>query len=164
MAIKTINCFDMDGCIVDSSHRYRTMLDGDGNEKIDLQYWLDNEHKAKEDSLLPMAAHYHKCLADSTSYTMIATARVINEPDQWFINNVLGKPRKLVSRNGRNDTRKGVEMKLAGIKPLLNLKPFKNAVFKFYEDNLEYLHGVCDVVESLGFQTERIYVPSVQGH
>lgn len=161
--IKFIDCFDMDGTIVDSTHRYRTKI-VNGEEKIDLQYWLDNEHKAMDDKLLPMADHYRECLADSASYAMIATARVINEPDQMFINNILGKPQRLVSRNGRTDTRKGVEMKLAGIRPLLNLKNFQNAIFRFYEDNLEYLHGVCDRVEALGFQTERIYVPSKQGH
>lgn len=157
--IKTIDCFDMDGCIVCSMHRYRA-VDG----KIDLPYWLDNEHKAEQDTLLPMAQTYKKLLADSTSYTMIATARVINQPDRNFIDNVLGKPQRLVSRNGRKDTRKGVAMKMAGIRPILNLKQFKNAVFRFYEDNLEYLHGVCDKVEALGFKTERIYVESKQGH
>jgi hypothetical protein len=157
--IKFLDVFDMDGCIVDSLHRYRSH-----NGKIDLQYWLDNEHKAMDDTLLPMADTYKKLLGDKTSYTMIATARVINAPDQKFIDEVLSAPQKLVSRRGRNDARKGADMKFAGIRPLLNLIPFKNVVVRMYEDNLDYLHGVCDRVEALGFQTERIFVPSQQGH
>jgi len=139
--LKSIDCFDMDGTIVDSTHRYRAI-----GGKIDLQYWIENQHKAMDDRLLPMAEHYRKCLADSTSYAMIATARVINEPDQRFISTILGEPQRMVSRRGQEDTRKGVDMKFAGIRPLLNLKNFANVVFRFYEDNLDYLHGVCDRV------------------
>ena len=39
--IKRFAIYDMDGTIVDSSHRYRTQITPQG-EKIDLQFWRDH--------------------------------------------------------------------------------------------------------------------------
>ena len=61
--IKKIAIYDMDGTIVNSLHRYRT-IDG----KIDLQYWRDNEHRAMQDTLLPLSEQYKKDIADNNTY------------------------------------------------------------------------------------------------
>ena len=52
--MKRIAIYDMDGTIVCSMHRYRTIVDN-GCERIDLDYWRANEYRALEDSLLPLA-------------------------------------------------------------------------------------------------------------
>jgi hydroxymethylpyrimidine pyrophosphatase-like HAD family hydrolase len=154
--IKEIHIYDMDGTIVDSLHRFRTLPNG----KIDLQYWIENctPEKIAQDTLLPLAEQYQAQLADPEIYVAIATARVLEDADMDYIKNVLGMPNKIVSRNGRADTRKGVEMKIAGFGFLKNLKQFKNKACHFYEDNLEYLHGVADYLNA-----EKHHIPSKQG-
>lgn len=154
--IKEIHVYDMDGTIVCSLHRYRTMTCG---TRIDLQYWLDNEHKAYNDSLLPLAKQYQEHLRDPSIYVIIATARVLNEPDMDFIKNVLGMPDKIISRRDRNDFRKGFDLKAKPLKQLFNLKQFKKAKKWFYEDNKDYLYTVADYCDMIP-----VYVPSKQGY
>jgi hydroxymethylpyrimidine pyrophosphatase-like HAD family hydrolase len=153
--IKHIAIYDMDGTIVDSTHRYRV----NSENKIDLQYWRDNQHKAMGDSLLPLAIQYKKDLNDPETYVIIATARVLNKPDMQFIDEILGKPDHIISRKSNDDTRSGKTLKIGGLTKFFNLVNFKNAVAVFYEDNVEYLKAVCD-----RFTITGVYIPSNQGH
>ena len=155
--IKKVSIYDMDGTIVDSSHRYRTKF-VDNTEKIDLQFWRDNQHKALEDSLLPLYNQYRLDLSDENCYVIIATARVINQLDQLFINDTLGSPDYLISRKP-DDTQSGKTLKIGGLAKFFNLINFSNAEFTFYEDNMEYLKAVCD-----RFNIKGVYIPSNQGH
>lgn len=154
MAIRKVSIYDMDGTIVDSTHRYRVTADN----KIDLQFWRDNQHLAMQDSLLPMAEQYKKDLADNECYVIIATARVMNEPDYRFVNEILGKPDYLISRKD-GDSISGGLLKINGLAKFFNLKSFQNAEFTFYEDNATYLKTVCD-----RFGIRGVYIPSKQGH
>ena len=154
MAIRKVSIYDMDGTIVVSTHRYRVTADN----KIDLQHWRDNQHLAMQDSLLPMAEQYKKDLADNECYVIIATARVMNEPDFRFVNEILGKPDYLISRN-EGDSTPGALLKINGLAKFFNLKNFQNAEFTFYEDNATYLKTVCD-----RFGIRGVYIPSKQGH
>ena len=154
MAIKKVNIYDMDGTIVCSMHRYKT----DSMGKIDLQFWRDNQHLAMNDSLLPLAKQYQADLANPEIYVIIATARVMNEPDYAFVNNVLGKPDFLISRN-EGDSISGGQLKINGLTKFFNLKNFQNAEFTFFEDNATYLKTVCD-----HFGIRGVYIPSNQGH
>ena len=155
MAIKRIAIYDMDGTIVDSMHRYRTMPCG---TKIDLQYWRDNEYRAYSDSLLPLAEQYKKDIQDSECYVIIATARIIRNEDMRFIREKLGMPNYIISRK-ENDNRSGGLLKIMGLKKFFNLKNFRNAKAVFFEDNAAYLKAVCDY-----FKIEGVYIPSNQGH
>ena len=151
--IKKIAIYDMDGTIVNSLHRYRT-IDG----KIDLQYWRDNEHRAMQDTLLPLSEQYKKDIADINTYVIIATARVMHEPDYLFVDTILGKPNYIISRKD-GDSISGGLLKINGLSKFFNLKNFKNAVAIFYEDNATYLKTVCDK-----FNIQGVYIPSEQGH
>jgi len=153
MSIKRVSIYDMDGTIVCSLHRYRTIGD-----KIDLAYWRENEFRAMEDSLLPMADQYKADLTDPDCYVIIATARVLGEPDKRFIREILGQPDYIISR-ADGDSRSGGFLKVLGLKKFFNLKNFKNASWVFYEDNATYLKTVCDA-----FNIHGVYVPSKQGH
>jgi hydroxymethylpyrimidine pyrophosphatase-like HAD family hydrolase len=157
MSIKRVQIYDMDGTIVDSTHRYRTISEN-GIEKIDLEYWRANEYRAMDDSLLPLADQYKADLADPECYVIIATARVLNEPDIKFINEILGKPDYIISRKPDSSISGGV-LKVNGLRKFFNLKNFKNAAFVFYEDNAAYLKKVCDT-----FKISGVYCPSNQGH
>jgi hypothetical protein len=151
--IKRMAIYDMDGTIVCSLHRYRA-VDG----KIDLAYWRENEFRAMDDSLLPLAEQYKADLADPECYVIIATARVLHNPDRQFIRDILGEPDYIISR-AADDSRSGGLLKVLGLQKFFNLKNFKNASVVFYEDNAAYLKTVCDK-----FNIRGVYVPSKQGH
>lgn len=157
MAIKRIRIYDMDGTIVCSLHRYRTIVD-DRGERIDLEYWRENEYRALDDSLLPLAEQYRSDLADPECYTIIATARVLGEPDMQFIKETLGEPDYIVSRKS-GDTQSGRTLKIGGLAKFFNLINFQTDDVVFYEDNVDYLKAVCD-----RFGIRGVYIPSRQGH
>lgn len=157
MAIKRIRIYDMDGTIVCSLHRYRTIID-DRGERIDLEYWRENEYRALDDSLLPLAEQYRADLADPECYVIIATARVLGEPDMQFIRETLGEPDYIVSRKS-GDTQSGRTLKIGGLAKFFNLVNFQTDDVVFYEDNAEYLKAVCD-----RFGIRGVYIPSRQGH
>jgi phosphoglycolate phosphatase-like HAD superfamily hydrolase len=155
--IHRVAIYDMDGTIVDSSHRYRTITDDSGT-RIDLDHWRENEYRAMDDGLLPMFEQFRLDLADENCYVIIATAREMNEPDWRFVNEILGMPDYFVSRpKGSNIS--GKALKINGLAKFFNLVTFKNAEFIFYEDNIQYLKAVCD-----RFNIKGVYIPSVQGH
>lgn len=155
--ITRVAIYDMDGTIVDSSHRYRTIVDEHG-ERIDLEHWRANEYRAMEDKLLPLADQYKADLADPGCYVIIATARVMNEPDWQFVREILGEPDYFISRRA-GDTQSGKTLKTNGLAKFFNLVTFKGADFVFYEDNVSYMKAVCD-----RFNIRGVYIPSVQGH
>ena len=155
--ITKVSIYDMDGTIVDSTHRYRTIVDSNG-ERIDLDYWRENEYRAMGDSLLPLAEQYKNDLRDENCYVIIATARVLRSADNEFITSVLGEPDYIISRNDGSNISGGL-LKINGLAKFFNLITFKDAEFTFYEDNVDYLKAVCD-----RFNIRGIYIPSKQGH
>lgn len=152
--MKRIAIYDMDGTIVCSLHRYRTI-----DDKIDLAYWRENEPLAMQDSLLPLSEQYQKDLTDKDCYVIIATARVLHNPDLQFINDILGMPDYIISRKD-GDSRSGGLLKVLGLKKLFSLRQFHSVKdIVFYEDNVNYLKAVCDY-----FNIRGVYIPSKQGH
>lgn len=156
--IKQIHIFDMDGTIVSSLHRYKTI-----QNRIDLQHWRDYDKPEfiNKDSLLPHSAQYEISMANPEIYVIVATARACekNDANYEFLCRHLGFPDKFIHREGAQDSRGGAEIKIAGIKPLLNLKQFRGAVLHFWEDNKDYLKAVSDALGAIPH-----YVPSSQGH
>jgi hypothetical protein len=158
--IKRIAIYDMDGTIVDSSHRYRTILT-DAGERIDIGFWRDNQHLAMLDGLLPLADKYQQDCMDPECFTIIATARVMNDPDWQFMRDELGMPDYVISRT-RDDQQSGSTLKINGLIECfktanINLANMQDVVF--YEDNVQYLKAVCDY-----FNIRGEYIPSKQGH
>lgn len=155
--ITKVSIYDMDGTIVNSLHRYRTIIDDNG-ERIDLDYWRENEYRALDDSLLPLAEQYKTDLRNENCFVIIATARVLRDADNQFISEILGEPDYIISRKD-GDCISGGKLKIAGLAKFFNLLNFKDAEFTFYEDNVQYLKAVCD-----RFNIRGVYVPSKQGH
>ena len=155
--ITRVSIYDMDGTIVDSMHRYRTIVDDNGT-RIDLDYWRENEYRACDDTLLPLADQYKSDIADPNCFVIIATARVMNTPDYDFVRDVLGEPDYLISRP-EGSSISGKTLKIGGLAKFFNLVNFRDAEFTFYEDNIEYLKAVCD-----RFNIRGVYIPSRQGH
>lgn len=159
MTIQTMHVFDFDGTICDSSHRYRTQM-VEGVEKIDLQYWIDNEHKALEDSLLPLVELYRESLADISIYTVIATARIWCDLSVQFAAREGITPQHVIARRDRQDNRGGAELKIDGIDTLLHKLGLRDIEkIEVFEDNTDYLRDICNAIGAIGH-----YYPSVQGH
>lgn len=155
--IKKVHVYDMDGTIVDSSHRYQTMPCG---SKIDLPYWIANEHKTGQDTLLPLAKQYREDCANPEIFTIIATARIWCNLTEIFVAQVLGAPNWHVARRDRDDNRGGAALKITAIKKLLNLKQFKAvSEIHVFEDNISYCKDVSEALGGIGH-----YYPSNQGH
>lgn len=160
--IKKIHIYDLDGTVINSSHRYRTIVDKNGNTRIDLTYWRahDVAEYISKDSLLPLAEQYKKDLADPECYVIVATARAChqNDANYKYIEETIGLPDYFIHRKGVNDTRKGSDIKIRGLRKILNLKQFRNATKVFFEDNMDYLINVAYAIDA-----HPVYVKSNQG-
>lgn len=156
---KRIRVYDMDGTVVDSSHRYRTVT-VNGVEKIDLPFWRNNStpEKIMADSLLPLADQYKRDLADPETYVIVATARVMQDADFRFVREKLGQPNKIFYRKA-NDNSRGADLKARQLRGLFSLRQFAKITDRmFFEDNRDYLA----IAPSLGMVP--VFVPSNQGH
>ena len=157
--IKQIHIFDADGTIINSTHRYRTI----NNKRIDLVHWREHDKPEfiEKDSLLPHSAQYEMSMQNPEVYVIIATARACetNDANYEFICRHLGFPDMFVHRQGNNDSRGGAELKIQAIKPLLNLRQFKNVIIHVWEDNKAYLNIMSEALNAIPH-----YVPSSQGH
>lgn len=153
--IKTVHIFDVDGVLVDSSHRYR-VIDG----RIDLSHWRKNSTREKiaQDKLLPLASYYRSLVCDETSYVVIATARECWEPDFRFVAEVLTWPQRFYYRSC-GDTTKGAILKIRATRWIKNLNPFRKAQVHIYEDNKTYLQALTEYHKAIPH-----FIPSNQGY
>ena len=161
---KEIHCFDIDGVLLDSSHRYRTIIGKDGKHKIDLNHWRENEVNCLQDPLLPMAETYKRLLLKKSAFVIIATSRIMRALDYKVIEEKLGLPDVFISRI--NNEQKGGMLKLRGLLHIINecnLQHIDN--ISIYEDNAEYLKIIADgIFQNLDINPKAFYIPSLQGH
>lgn len=76
MLKKMVMAWDLDGTLLDSSHRISFKKDG----SFDLDYWVKHSHLAKQDTLLPLYHMYKEF--EKTGFSQIAvTARVMGDAD-----------------------------------------------------------------------------------
>jgi len=141
--------WDLDGTVIDSSHRYSTLANGD----IDLPKWIADNTRSniEQDKLLPlarlMASNYR--MGD---IVIICTARVLGVWDHVFLAKNGIKSQFILSR-AKGDDRGDAELKRAKLFALFSeLKiPFarwtRNATI--YDDNL----GVLKMAKTLGIRT-----------
>ena len=147
--MNTFKIWDLDGTVIDSSHRYSTLENGD----IDLPKWIaDNTRENIErDSLLPLARLMRSNYRQG-DIVIICTARVLGVWDHVFLADHGIKAQFILSR-ALGDNRGDAEMKRQKLLALFaDLKiPFarwtRNATF--YDDNL----GVLDMAEKIGIRT-----------
>lgn len=163
--IKKIKVYDLDGTLIDSSHRYRTDETG---KRIDLEFWIANDTHEKifQDKFLILKKWLEHDLQRDDTFVIFATARACIEGDSTyqFLQHHNIMPDKFIHRQGREDKRGGAELKIQAIKPLLNLKPFKNATIHIFEDNINYLKTMVDAFYNSGKKVVGHYIPSKQGH
>jgi len=142
--------WDLDGTVIDSSHRYSTLANGD----IDLPRWIaDNTREnIANDSLLPLA-RLMRSNYQQGDIVIICTARVLGVWDHVFLADHGIKAHFILSR-ALGDNRGDAEMKRSKLLALFSdLKiPFarwtRNATF--YDDNM----GVLEMAEKMGIRTK----------
>ena len=141
--------WDLDGTVIDSSHRYSTLPNGD----IDLPRWIADNTRAniEQDTLLPLARLMQSNHRQG-DIVIICTARVLGVWDHCFLADHGIKAQFILSR-ALGDNRGDAEMKRQKLLALFaDLKiPFarwtRNATF--YDDN----QGVLNMAEKLGIRT-----------
>ena len=142
--------WDLDGTVIDSSHRYSTLPNGD----IDLPRWIADNTRAniEQDTLLPLARLMQSNHRQG-DIVIICTARVLGVWDHCFLADHGIKAQFILSR-ALGDNRGDAEMKRQKLLALFaDLKiPFarwtRNATF--YDDN----QGVLDMAEKIGIRAK----------
>jgi len=142
--------WDLDGTVVDSSHRYHTLPH---SQDIDLPRWIMNNTRAniEQDKLLPLA-RLMRSNHNMGDIVIICTARVLGVWDHCFLADNGIKAQFILSR-AVGDNRNDAEMKRAKLLALFSdLKiPFARWTRRatFYDDNL----SVLKMAKSLGIRT-----------
>jgi hypothetical protein len=142
--------WDLDGTVIDSSHRYSTLANGD----IDLPRWIADNTRAniEQDKLLPLA-ELMKSNYRQGDIVIICTARVLGVWDHCFLAENGIKAHFILSR-AKGDNRGDAEMKKAKLFALFaDLKvPFSrwSKASTFYDDN----QGVLNMAEKLGIRAK----------
>ena len=141
--------FDLDGTVIDSSHRQNTLPDG----SLDLAHWIENNtvEKILADSLLPLADKMRSVRSVKDTVAVI-TARVIQDADLAFLKRNDLKFDFLYSRAEGNNTPDDLLKRRAILKLARKLQRSmawmrKNTIF--FDDNL----AVLDIMESMGIKT-----------
>ena len=153
---KRLLIFDKDGVLMDSSHRYRLKENG----LIDLKHWIDNEVNHVYDKPLPHASVYKAAIKCPETFVVIATASDLTTHGQKErLLSVLGAPNALIHRQGRSDARGGAELKIEGLKQLIDEHKLHKVEKVVYEDNPNYLRNITSALGATG-----VLVKSNQGH
>jgi len=141
--------FDLDGTVIDSSHRQNTLPDG----SLDLAHWIENNtvEKILADSLLPLADKMRSVRSVKDTVAVI-TARVIQDADLAFLKRNDLKFDYLYSRAQGNNTPDDLLKRRAILKLAKKLQRSmawmrKNTIF--FDDNI----AVLDIMESMGIKT-----------
>lgn len=148
---KRIRVYDIDGVLVDTSHRYRTLPNG----TIDLQYWRDNQKREKImlDTLLPMSEQYIKDVGNDDVFVIICTSRQMIDADFEYINDRLGKPNILISRPHGNNEPDGI-LKARQLHRVLSLDNLVKLPAIFFDDSPK------NIIAIRGLGVRSIHIPS----
>lgn len=119
-----LRIFDLDGTVIDSSHRQLSRADG----TLDLDHWVENctPEKIFADRLLPLARIMRQQIAQGAR-VVVCTARVMRTADFQFLNRHGLMPEKILHRSP-NDTRKDGEYKIGQLSYYCSNNELCNAV------------------------------------
>ena len=138
-----IKIFDLDGTVIDSSHRTRFLADG----SLDLAYWQANAtpRKIAADTLLPLAKQMQSAYARGNCLVMVCTARVMSASDYLYLDNNGLQYHAILSRPEGN-TMPDLALKLYALVGLCRQSGFSWARFCstaiMFDDNLSVIEGL----------------------
>ena len=129
--------YDLDGTVIDSSHRRR--FDTDGN--LRLSYW--KSHNTRKDifgdSLLPLAKHMKKKMIGNI--VLVCTAREISQNDLDFLENNGLRFDHILSRPKGVNTEDHI-LKYHQLKKFLVQNPYLPKRKIMYDDSMENLQEI----------------------
>ena len=141
-----IAVFDLDGTVIDSSHR--ALINEQG--AINLDNWRTHtREQILGDSELPLISFMRDCIADKNTRVWICTSRNLSRADRDLLRSLgIGGADLILSRD-RNDNREDVSYKLAKIKKRINLPSVKQREKIFFDDRAD----IRKAMSELGFIT-----------
>jgi phosphoglycolate phosphatase-like HAD superfamily hydrolase len=137
--------FDLDGTVIDSSHRQNTLPDG----SLDLANWIANNtpDMIARDSLLPLARIMS--ILSKTATIVVCTARAYQPADEAFLAANGLKYDAYLSRGAVGDMRPDAELKIDLLNDYFKKQGFltvAEAKPMMFDDNLK----VIDAMTKLG--------------
>jgi len=139
---KKLYIFDLDGTVVDSSHRCQ--LDNSG--QLDLNLWIKNStyENIFKDTLLPLA-NFMKKVSQQGHYVWVCTARYMQQADYDYLTENGISPSVILSRSLKDDRADHI-LKRRMVKKLISLRPFSNIERIFFDDKQENLDALNDLM------------------
>ena len=139
--------FDLDGTVIDSTHRQATKADG----SLDLDHWFENNtaEKIMADSLLPLADSM-RALAAAGHTIVICTARVVQPADKIFLA-VNRLPYDALLHREIGNMESDASLKIRLLETYFIAQGFENAAQArpiMFDDNLK----VIDAMGSIGIK------------
>ena len=141
-----IAVFDLDGTVLDSSHR--ALINEQGG--INIEEWRTHtREQILNDSELPLAQFMRECISNPSVRVWICTSRNLSRADRDLLNRLgIGGADLILSRD-KNDNREDVSYKLAKIRKRLNLPSVKQREKIFFDDRAD----IRKAMSELGFIT-----------
>ena len=147
---RAIHIYDVDGVLLDSSHRYRNKPCGN----IDLDYWFANLHLRDDDKPLPMLKKFRRDCEASHIYVIVLTARAYSREDYDSLVAKLGAmPNRIIMRPAGN-MEADWKLKRRYLQRIVNLKQFRHLPRFLWEDNLQNIYGCANLI------TRAFHIPS----
>jgi hydroxymethylpyrimidine pyrophosphatase-like HAD family hydrolase len=136
-----IYIFDLDGTIIDSSHR--ATHDEEGN--IDLKGWKEKSTKdfIFQDSLLPLYAKLQEVYKNG-DMVILCTARELGQWDYEYINMHNIYYDRIISRPKGNQTKDHI-LKKNQCRYLFTLPQYRNIEKWFFDDNWSNLEALAEL-------------------
>lgn len=134
--------FDLDGTVIDSSHRHLSKADG----SIDLAHWRENctREKIMQDGLLPLATAMRN-MKKAGHHVVVCTARVMSEHDYAYLAHHELEYDGILSREGENDNRADGPMKvelLTEYVKTLGFTSIRQSGLIMFDDNLKVIAAI----------------------
>ena len=149
---KKLYIFDLDGTVIDSSHRCTL----DVNGEFDLKQWIKDSTRENifNDTLLPLA-NFMKKVTREGHYVWVCTARYMTKSDYDYLTENGIFPSVILSRSLKDDRADHI-LKRRMVKKLISLRPFSNIERIFFDDKIDNLNALNDLM------TECVLVESQQ--
>jgi len=127
--MKNVIVFDLDGTVIDSSHR--TPNKPDGTLDLERYFKLRNRESIFRDTLLPLAKLMRKMFEHN--YIIVCTSRTIDDADIDFMKKHNLPYHTFLSRS-KKDVRKDDVFKFAKLSRYRNLRQFRNKQWLMFDD------------------------------
>jgi phosphoglycolate phosphatase-like HAD superfamily hydrolase len=139
---KKLYIFDLDGTVVDSSHRCTLDINGEFN----LDQWIKDSTRENifKDTLLPLA-NFMKKVSSEGHYVWVCTARFMTRADYDYLTENGIFPSVILSRSLKDDRADHI-LKRRMINKLISLRPFANIERIFFDDKIDNLDALDDLM------------------